>query len=129
MSTIALNRLNTLQWSALHRQTFGGISLNYLDTAFVIKQQFKRFFMWRLTWQRFIRRLQLRDSWIIFFILGNVMINFPFLKIFNQTRCIMGLPVLFIYFTFGWAVSIGVIYLFTRPLHPDDKHTEEKQQL
>lgn len=57
------------------------------------------------------------------------MINFPFLKIFNQSTMIMGLPLLFIYFTFGWAASIGVIYLFTRPMHPDEGRQEEHKEL
>ncbi len=85
--------------------------------------------MWHHAWQKFMQRLHLRESWIIFFILGNVMINFPFLKIFNRTTCIMGLPLLFIYFTFGWAISIFVIYLFTRPMQHDDRSHEEQKQL
>lgn len=80
--------------------------------------------MWRSTRKRLLQRLQLRESWIIFFILGNVMINFPFLKIFNQPTTILGFPLLFLYFTLGWGISIGVIYLFTRPLHGDDDHSE-----
>ena len=80
--------------------------------------------MWRATIQHLLKRLQLRESWIIFFILGNVMINFPFLKIFNQPTTIFGYPLLFIYFTLGWAISIGVIYLFTRPMQTDDNSTD-----
>lgn len=76
--------------------------------------------IWRSTRNRLIQRLQLRESWIIFFILGNVMINFPFLKIFNQPISIMGYPLLFLYFTVGWAISIGVTYLFTQTIEPDD---------
>ena len=80
---------------------------------------------WRSTRHRLMKRLQLRESWIIFFILGNVMINFPFLKIFNQPITIMGFPLLFLYFTLGWAISIGVIYLFTQTTEPDHQHGEE----
>ena len=62
---------------------------------------------------RILHRLQLRESWVIFFIMGIIMLNFPFLHIFNKSDAIFGFPLLFIYFTVGWAVSIFVIYLFT----------------
>jgi len=62
---------------------------------------------------RVLQRLQLRESWVIFFILGIIMLNFPFLHIFNKSDTLFGFPLLFIYFTIGWAVSIFVIYLFT----------------
>lgn len=62
---------------------------------------------------RVLQRLQLRESWVIFFILGIIMLNFPFLHIFNKSDTLFGFPLLFIYFTVGWAFSIFVIYLFT----------------
>jgi hypothetical protein len=62
---------------------------------------------------RLLQRLQLRESWVIFFIMGIIMLNFPFLHIFNKSDMLFGFPLLFIYFTIGWAVSIFVIYLFT----------------
>jgi len=45
--------------------------------------------------------------------MGIIMLNFPFLEIFNKSETLFGFPLLFIYFTFGWAFSIFVIYLFT----------------
>lgn len=62
---------------------------------------------------KILNRLQLRESWIIFFIMGIIMLNFPFLQVFNKSDTLFGFPLLFIYFTLGWAVSIFVIYLFT----------------
>ena len=62
---------------------------------------------------RLLQRLQLRESWVIFFIMGIIMLNFPFLHIFNKSDMLLGFPLLFTYFTLGWAVSIFVIYLFT----------------
>lgn len=59
-----------------------------------------------------LHRLQIRESWIIFFILGIIMMTFPFLHIFNKPVLIFGVPLLFFYFTFGWIISISVIYLF-----------------
>ncbi|MGB4599366.1 MAG: hypothetical protein WBI04_05245 [Trichlorobacter sp.] len=82
--------------------------------------------IWRSTRHRLLKRLQLRESWIIFFIMGNVMINFPFLKIFNQPISILGFPLLFLYFTVGWAASIGVIYLFTQATESDQQTVEEQ---
>lgn len=84
--------------------------------------------MWRSKLQRILKRLHLRESWVIFFVLGNVMLNFPFLKIFNQPTTLLGYPLLYLYFTLGWAVSIGVIYLFASSAEPDqtESHTEEQ---
>jgi hypothetical protein len=84
--------------------------------------------MWRSNLQRFLKRLHLRESWVIFFVLGNVMLNFPFLKIFNQPTTILGFPLMYLYFTLGWAISIGVIYLFAKATEPDqtEYHSEEQ---
>jgi hypothetical protein len=77
---------------------------------------------------RILHRLQLRESWVIFFILGIIMLNFPFLHIFNKSDTIFGLPLLFLYFTFGWAVSIAVIFLFTSAVnHNSPAHAEKKE--
>lgn len=78
---------------------------------------------------RLLHRLQLRESWIIFFILGIIMMNFPFLHIFNKPITISGFPLLFLYFTVGWAVSIGVIYLFTRAIKPERSSNGKKKDL
>ncbi|CAH2031067.1 hypothetical protein [Trichlorobacter ammonificans] len=79
--------------------------------------------------QKLLQRLQLREAWVIFFVLGNVMINFPFLRIFNQPVSVLGYPLLFIYFTLGWAISIFVVYLFTLTLEepPEQQDTPEEQ--
>lgn len=82
--------------------------------------------MWQQFAQKILNRLQLREAWVIFFVLGNVMINFPFLRIFNQPISIMGYPTLFLYFSVGWAISIFVVYLFT--LTVDEPEQTEKQE-
>jgi hypothetical protein len=61
----------------------------------------------------FLNRLSLKESWVIFFILGLIMLNFPFLNIFNKPIIVFGFPLTFIYIIGGWGVSILVIYLFT----------------
>ncbi len=74
---------------------------------------------------RIMHRLQLRESWVIFFILGIIMMNFPFLNIFNKPDTIFGFPLLYLYLTVGWAISIGVIYLFTLAVSdPNGKKNE-----
>ena len=62
---------------------------------------------------RILHRLQLRESWVIFFIMGIIMMNFPFMHIFNKADLLFGFPLMFVYLTGGWAFSIFVIYLFT----------------
>jgi uncharacterized membrane-anchored protein len=57
--------------------------------------------------------LHLREAWVIFFILGLVMLNFPFLHIFNKDVQIFGIPLLILYLMIGWPLSIVVVYLFS----------------
>jgi hypothetical protein len=77
---------------------------------------------------RILQRLQLRESWFIFFIVGIIMMNFPFLHIFNKSILLFGFPLLFLYLTGGWAVSIFVIYLFTLAIrHNSDGQDGTKQ--
>jgi hypothetical protein len=78
---------------------------------------------------RLLHRLQLPESWVIFFIMGLIMMNFPFLHIFNKPDTIFGFPLIFLYFFVGWAVSIFVIYIFTIAVgHTNDKPQDRRLQ-
>jgi uncharacterized membrane-anchored protein len=55
-----------------------------------------------------------REAWILCLFLGLVMLNFPFIQIFNFSKLVLGIPTLVLYLFFGWFVSILVIYLFAR---------------
>jgi hypothetical protein len=76
---------------------------------------------------------RLLEAWVVFFLLGVVMLNYPFLQIFNNARTLLGIPEMVFYLLFGWPVSILVIYLFSRNMgsgpnglseEPDDKGRE-----
>lgn len=56
----------------------------------------------------------IREAWTLCLILGLVMINFPFIHIFNTAQLIFGIPELILYFFIGWPLSIVVIWLFVR---------------
>jgi hypothetical protein len=56
----------------------------------------------------------LREAWILCLILGSIMINFPFIHIFNTPGMIFGIPKLTLYFFVGWPISIAVIWFFAR---------------
>ncbi len=58
----------------------------------------------------------LKEVWVLCFILGVVMLNYPFLHIFNKDVLLFGMPALVLYFLIGWPVSILVVYLFSRHL-------------
>jgi hypothetical protein len=77
---------------------------------------------------KLLRRLQLRESWIIFFIMGIILINFPFLHIFNKPDTIFGIPLLLLYLFIGWSVSILIIYLFTLAIGNSDEKPPETRQ-
>jgi hypothetical protein len=78
--------------------------------------------------RRIMHRLQLRESWFIFFVVGIIMMNFPFMQIFNKPVTIFGLPLMFLYLIIGWPCSIFVIYLFTLTVRQSDDSTEETNQ-
>ena len=77
---------------------------------------------------RILQRLQLRESWVIFFIMGIIMLNFPFLHIFNKSDTLFGFPLLFLYCTVGWAASIAVIYLFTLAVGQNNSARPENKE-
>jgi hypothetical protein len=69
-----------------------------------------------------LRCLSLKEAWVIFFILGIIMMNYPFLSIFNKTTYLFGIPLLYCYLYGGWFISILVILLFSRTTrnHPHE---------
>lgn len=71
------------------------------------------------------KHLRLKESWVIFFLLGIIMMNYPFIDIFNKPVSFFNIPLLYLYLQIGWIVSIFVIYLFIKalalPNHEDDE--------
>lgn len=66
------------------------------------------------------------EAWVLCLILGVIMINFPFLQIFNTGRSLFGIPILIFYFFIGWPISILVIFLFVNRLEQDEGDEENK---
>ncbi|MEE4252450.1 MAG: hypothetical protein V2I50_00240 [Desulfuromusa sp.] len=64
----------------------------------------------------------LREAWILCLILGMIMINFPFIHIFNTQEMIFGIPKLTLYFFVGWPISITVIWFFARYIEKDSQN-------
>ena len=76
-----------------------------------------------------LQRFRIKEAWVIFFILGIIMMNYPFIHIFHKPRILLfGMPVLFLYLYIGWFVSIVVIRLFVKAidLHNDDQEGEHR---
>ena len=70
--------------------------------------------------------LHLREAWVIFFMLGLVMLNFPFLHIFNKDVQIFGIPLIILYLMIGWPLSIVVVYLFSLLLGGETADNSER---
>jgi len=66
-----------------------------------------------------IKRLKLKDTWVICFVLGFVMMNYPFISIFNKPTRPFGIPLLYLYLLIGWVFSIFIVYLFSRAAQKD----------
>jgi hypothetical protein len=76
-----------------------------------------------------LQRFRIKEAWVIFFILGIIMMNYPFIHIFHKPRVlILGMPVLFLYLYVGWLVSIVVIYIFVKAidLNGEDQEGERR---
>ncbi|GAM10620.1 hypothetical protein OR1_02909 [Geobacter sp. OR-1] len=81
--------------------------------------------MWPKVKKSILLRLRLRESWVIFFILGIIMMNYPFISIFDKPIKFSGYPLLYLYLMIGWVISIVVIVLFTKAIdHRDDQEKE-----
>jgi len=74
----------------------------------------------------FLHRLNLKEAWVIFFILGIIMMNYPFINIFNVPDQLFGMPVLFAYLYYGWLISIFVIYLFVKAVELNGANNGER---
>ena len=70
---------------------------------------------------------QMREAWFFFFLLGLIMLNYPFLVIFNKPVYVLGLPLLTMYFFVGWPLSIGVVFIFSRCLPVEESQEEVGQ--
>jgi len=81
--------------------------------------------MWHVITTFILERLRIRESWIIFFTLGIIMMNYPFIDVFNKEESLNGMPYLYLYFNVGWLVSIGIIYLFKRASAVADRQKGE----
>lgn len=81
-------------------------------------------------WPKFklllLQTLRLRESWVIFFILGIIMMNYPFISIFNKPTFVVHLPLLYLYLQIGWLTSIFIIFLFTKATHLPKNHDNQE---
>ena len=55
-----------------------------------------------------------KEWWVIIFILGFFLINYPIIHIFNKGFLILGYPAFYLYLMIGWLFSIVVIFFYTR---------------
>ena len=69
--------------------------------------------------------LHLREAWVIFFVLGLVMLNFPFLHIFNKDVLVLGIPLIILYLLIGWPLSIAVVAFFSLLLADEREENQD----
>lgn len=61
-----------------------------------------------------LHRLWLRDTWVVAFLLGFLVMNYPFLMVFNKPVLVRGVPLLYLYLELGWLAFLLMAYLFSR---------------
>jgi len=62
-----------------------------------------------------------KEWWVILFILGVLVLNYPFIVIFNKILFVFGYPLFFLYIYVGWAISITMIFIYTLFREEDKK--------
>ncbi len=74
---------------------------------------------------------RIKEGWGLFFLLGVVMLNYPFLHIFNKPTTVFGIPLMVLYLFIGWPISIAIIYIFANtlgaPKRDDAQPTSQKK--
>jgi hypothetical protein len=60
--------------------------------------------------------MPLRELVVALFVLGAVLLTWPFLTIFNHARAVLGIPLLVLYLFAVWAVMIAAAFWVTRRL-------------
>ena len=60
--------------------------------------------------------MPLRELVVTLFVLGAVLLTWPFLTIFNHARAVFGIPLLVFYLFVVWAAMIGAAFWVTRRL-------------
>lgn len=65
------------------------------------------------------------ETWVIFFLAGIVTMNYPFVTIFDKPLIVAGVPLLFLYLSGGWLISIFVIALFVASIPRSDDQREK----
>ncbi|MFP4428940.1 MAG: hypothetical protein ACLFPB_06425 [Desulfovermiculus sp.] len=76
-------------------------------------------------WSKEFSPSQFKEAWLFFFFLGLVMLNYPFLVIFNKVILFIGIPLPVLYLFIGWPLSILVIYFFSRGLGSEAEQVED----
>lgn len=71
---------------------------------------------------------RLKEAWVLCFILGIIMLNYPFLEIFNKPVELFDIPLLIWYLMIGWLFSIFVIYLFTRHIGKQAQQSDSSHE-
>ncbi len=74
---------------------------------------------------RILRYMNLKETWVIFFVLGIITMNYPFINIFNISHPLFGFPPLFLYLFVGWFISIIFINLFVKAFREPNKREEQ----
>jgi hypothetical protein len=58
--------------------------------------------------------MALKELVVALFVLGAVLLSWPFLTIFNASRPVLGIPLLVLYLFTVWAAIIGVLFGMSR---------------
>ena len=61
-----------------------------------------------------MKQVKEKEWWIILFVVGIIILNYPLISIFNRISYLFGYPIFFLYLNIGWLISILILYLYVR---------------
>jgi hypothetical protein len=73
-----------------------------------------------------IRRGRTPERLIALFLLGVLLLNPPFLLVFNHPIRVLGIPILYLYLFLAWIVLIAVAAAVARGIHAGDVEIDAK---
>ena len=69
------------------------------------------------------------ETWLLIIAVGMVILNFPFIQVFNTQGAFFGIPTLIVYIFFVWSLLIIGLIVFSRILcQSSDQGEDDREQ-
>lgn len=60
--------------------------------------------------------------------MGIIMLNYPFIQIFNKDITCLGIPLILVYFLVGCPLAIAITYLFSKKFRETEQRPDSEKK-